>query len=200
MASVDCQCCGHALQVPDDLPERSPFSCGHCGLVLRNVEAARGFRWKDVDPYVRRHGATPANLWGGLIGSLSWLPVLGVVMVVKGRLDVWLLAAVGVPYLLLLAVMKARRARTPAALWVMELWAGLGAFLVYLRALTALFPAWAGDLLDPSGETLTGPTLGVLGVVWMVVGVTGALLYRRRARGLPVMHGPPPEAASEPDA
>ena len=59
--SVECQCCGHVLTLPTALRERAAFTCGHCGLVMRNVEATRAFRWAHVDPYVRAHGASRAS-------------------------------------------------------------------------------------------------------------------------------------------
>src|SRR5512134_299830 len=67
---VECLGCGHVLDLPPSVVEGGEFACAHCGLLMRNVEAARAFRWADVDPYVRRHGASRANLWGGLGGSV----------------------------------------------------------------------------------------------------------------------------------
>jgi hypothetical protein len=77
-------------------------------------------------------------------------------------------------------------------LWTLYTWTGLGAYLLYLRALIAVFPAWAGVLLDTSGVTLTAGTLLGLGAVWLLIGVGGAWTYRRRARRLPVLTGTPP--------
>jgi hypothetical protein len=191
---VDCACCGHVLTLPPELAESARFTCGHCGLVMRNVEFTRAFRWAHVDPYARKHGTSRANLWGGLLGSLAWLPVLAGVMAWRGELDVGLLLVVAAPYLLMLAVLRTLRARTPAALWGFYLWGALGGYFVYLRVLLFFFPGWAGALLDTSVPSLSVGTLGGLGIAWMLIGVVGSILYRRHARRPPVLTGAPPEA------
>lgn len=76
MTRIECLGCGHVLVLPGSIPEGGTFACAHCRLVMQNVEAARRFRWKEVDPYVRRHGASRLNLWGGLGGAVLWLPIL----------------------------------------------------------------------------------------------------------------------------
>jgi hypothetical protein len=190
---VECQCCGHVLALTQDLPEGARFTCGHCSLVMRNVEYARAFRWAHVDPCVRKHGASRANLWGGFLGALAWLPVLAGMMAWRGQFDVGLLLVVAAPYLLMLAVLRALRARTPAALWRFYLWGALGGYFVYLRALLYFFPDWAGVLLDTSVPSLSTWTVGGLGVAWMLIGIIGSLVYKRRARSAPVFRGSSPQ-------
>ncbi|MHC5212578.1 MAG: hypothetical protein ACYTG2_17840 [Planctomycetota bacterium] len=190
---VECQCCGHVLMLPEKFPENGRFTCGHCSLVMRNVEFTRAFRWAHVDPYVRKHGASRANLWGGLLGSILWLPLLTGVMAWQGELDIGLLLVVAAPYLLMLGVLRTLRARTPAALWGFYLWGALGGYFVYLRVLLFFFPGWAGVLLDTSVPSLSLWTLGGMGVTWMLLGIIGAIVYRRRARRPPVLTGAPPQ-------
>src|SRR5262245_8890387 len=83
--TLECPCCGHVLAVTPDVGENALAACAHCGMVIRNCTGSRAFRWSMVDPYVRRHGASKANLWGGLLGSLAWIPVLALVMAITGR-------------------------------------------------------------------------------------------------------------------
>lgn len=189
---IECPCCGHALAVPDAVPEKGLFACAHCGMVIRNCEGSRAFRWAHVDPYVRRNGANRANLWGGLAGSLAWLPVLALVMLLTGKFKVEILLALAGPYLALLAVLRARRARTPAFVWSMELWAGLGAYLLYLHVLGLLMPDQMKVIYSGSG-VLSGPGMVVsLGGTWLAVGLLGRAWYVRRAARLPQVAGTPP--------
>jgi hypothetical protein len=191
-ARIECPCCGHALAVPPEVRENALFACAHCGMVIRNCDGSRAFRWAHVDPHVRKHGASRANLWGGLLGALAWLPVLALVMLLTGRFDIRVLLALAGPYLALLAVLRGRRARTPAIVWSMELWAGLGAYLLYLHVLGLLMPnqmklVYSGDM------ALSGPAMVVgLGGTWLAVGLLGRAWYRRRAARLPQATGTPP--------
>ena len=195
MPRIECAGCGYALAVPDDLREGGAFACAHCGLIARNVESARRFHWAELDPYVRRHGVSRANLWGGLIGSLAWLPVLGVVLAVQGRFDLGLFVALAAPYLLLLGVLRQRRPHTPAMLWTTHLWMALGVYLLYLWLLVTLLPAWAGRLVDGSGGGGGGvmPLMfAALGATWVAAGAVVSWLYRVRARRLPRATGTAP--------
>ena len=194
--TLECPCCGHVLAVPADVKDDALVACAHCGMVIRNCVGSRAFRWALVDPYVRKNGASRANLWGGLLGALAWLPVLAVVMAVLGRFDVALLAALAVPYLALLAWLRARRARTPALVWSMDLWAGLGIYLLYLVLLHVVLPERLEVLFATSGAAGGGVgmlTALVLGVTWLAIGVAGHLWYRRRAAKLPQLSGTAPE-------
>jgi hypothetical protein len=189
-ATLECQGCGHVLAVPADLRDRALCACAHCGLILRNCAGSRAFRWAHVDPYVRRHGASRANLWGGLLGSLAWLPALAVSMALQQGFDLVALVILAVPYLLLLAVLRARRARSPAAVWMMELWAFLGAYLLYLAALGAAWPARFGGVFATGG--LAPHAVGVLGALWLALGLAGRGWYRWRAARLPRLSGMAP--------
>jgi hypothetical protein len=189
---IECLGCGHVLALPASIAEGGDFACAHCGLWMRNVEAARRFRWQDVDPYVRRHGASRANLWGGLGGAVLWLPILACVLAAQGRFDGLFLAALGLPYLALLAVFGAKRARTPATVWQYGLWIGLGLYGLYLGALLVLRPDWAPLLSGTSGVDM-GP-LGFLGLGagGVLAGAIAVAVHRRRVREVPRVSGTPP--------
>lgn len=151
-------------------------------------EALRAFRWASVDPYVRRHGVSRWNLWGGLLGSVLWIPAFGVVLALQGRFDAPFLAALTLPYggLVLLA---RKRARTPAALWMGWVWACMGAYGIYVFGLIAAVPAW-GALLSSAG----GPPrfFGTFGAIALAVGLFQTALYRRKVARAPRFRGAPP--------
>lgn len=198
MTVVECHGCGHRLELPAGFREAGDFACAHCGLWMRNVEAARAFRWAKVDPYVRRHGASRLNLWGGFLGSVLWLPIVLALMAARDALTAPLALAVALPYLALMLWLVRRRAGVPAMLWIQWLWAGLGAYLVYLWAMFRLVPGWRG-LLErigvPEGESLAVlGGLGRFGAMALGIGLLGTWLYRRRVRRLPHMRGAAPEA------
>jgi hypothetical protein len=189
---IECLGCGHVLMLPASIPEGGDFACAHCGLWMRNVEAARRFRWQDVEPYVRHHGASRANLWGGLAGAALWLPLLACVLAVQGRLDGPFLAVLGLPYLALLAVFGAKRARIPGTVWQYWLWIGLGGYGLYVGTVLVLEPEWAPLLSGTSGVDM-GP-LGFfgLGAIGVLAGAIGVAVHRRRARKVPRISGTPP--------
>ncbi len=195
---IECLGCGHVLPVPDSVGEGAEFACAHCGLVMLNVAAARHFRWGAVDPYVRSHGASPANLWGGLAGAALWLPVLAIVLAVKDMLDAAFIAALALPYFALLAVVARKRARTPAMLWLAGLWMGLGAYALYVGALLALRPDWAALLTAAQATPLSGGFLERFGAVAVCAGAIGAALYLRKAHRVPRVRGEPPAADARP--
>jgi hypothetical protein len=191
-AALECPCCGYVLALPAEVSEGAPCSCGHCGNMLRNDVAARSFRWAAQEPYIRRNGVSRANLWGGLIGALAWLPALIVVMLFTSRFDIVLLLALAAPYLVVLAVLRARRARTPPTVWMMEVWIGFGSYLVYLLALHVFLPQDSRVVFDFGG---LGPAaVGLLGFLWLGIGLVGKGWYRRRAARLPCLFGQPPAA------
>jgi hypothetical protein len=181
---VECPGCGHRLPLGPGLGEGAEFACGHCRTVLVNVAALRSFRWRDVEPYVRAHGASRLNLWGGLGGAALWLPILAVVMGVQGRLDAGLLAAIGVPYLGLLVAAARARARTPVPVWMGMIWAGLGGYLLYVSVLLWLVPAWQA--------ALPGLRMWPFGAIALLTGAVLVLAYRRRVARLPQVTGLPP--------
>ncbi len=190
--AIECCGCGRRLAVPADVGEGGAFVCGGCGLILRNVQSARDFRWAQLDPYVRRHGVSRLNFWGGLLGSSAWIVLLFGVLLTGERFDLVLALALTVPWTLMLGALYSMRARTPAALWLHYLFASLGIYLVYLRALLVAVPAW-GELLAASGAPAGGPAsaaalhalLRVAGIALVVLGGAGVFLYRARARRLP---------------
>jgi len=194
MIRIECLGCGHVLTLPDSIPEGGAFVCAHCGLELLNVEVARKFRWKAVDPYVRRHGASRANLWGGLGGAALWLPILAALQLYRGQFDALFFGLVALPYLGLLVFLGMRRARTPAMVWLYWLWMGLGAYLLYLGALLFVRPAWAEQLAGVPPLVTSGGQLFSMGGIAFVVGGFGMVLQRRRASRLPRISGTPPEA------
>ena len=156
------------------------------------MEAAREFRWAAVDPYVRRHGASRLNLWGGLLGSVVWLPILAVVLVVEGGFDLTLVLALALPYVAILGWLAPRRAHTPALLWMMLLWSALGAYFCYVWALLVARPEWGRAFATAGTHSAPPRVLGIMGAVWMVTGFTGAVLYRRHAMRVPRLSGTPP--------
>ena len=188
MTRVECSGCGSSLQLPEGLKEGAAFACSKCGQIARNVESVRRFRWAELDPYVQKHGVSRANLWGGLIGSVVWIPALVIVLVATDQFDVGLLAAMAAPYLVLLAVLKQRRPRTPTTLWAAHQWVGFGLYFLYLFTLFSLFPKWAGVVLDISGmnrAVITRWMLAVLGASAIAGGISVAWLYRARAKSVP---------------
>ncbi|HEU4384705.1 MAG TPA: hypothetical protein VFR85_14555 [Anaeromyxobacteraceae bacterium] len=195
MPVVECQGCGRRLELPGDFPEAGDFACAHCGLWMRNVEAARAFRWASFDPYVRRHGASRLNLWGGFAGSVLWLPIVLAVLASRGAMTAPLALAIAVPYLALMLWLVRRRAGAPAMLWIQWLWAGLGSYLIYVWALLQLVPGWRRLLEGAAGpegaSALRG--LGRYGALALAIGLLGAWFYRRRVRRLPQMRGAAPE-------
>ena len=189
-ATLDCPTCGHALVLPPEVRERALVACAHCGHIVRNCPGSRAFRWASLDPYVRRHGTSRHNLWGGLLGSLAWLPALAVAMAVRDRFSLVALVALTLPYLVLLAVLRFRRARTPPMVWTMELWMALGAYLLYLAALRLFWLQTFGDILGVGG--VTPLAVVVLGSMWLALGLAGRGWYRWRAARLPQLTGSAP--------
>ncbi len=195
MAAIDCQACGRRLDLPEGFPEGGDFACADCGLWLRNVEAARTFRWASLDPYVRRHGASRLNLWGGFAGSVLWLPIVLGLMAARRAMTLPLALALSLPYLALTLWLLRRRAGAPALLWIQWVWASLGGYLVYAWALLRLVPGWRRLLegVTGSGEATAPRALGVYGALALAIGLLGAGLYRWKGRRLPQLRGAPPE-------
>jgi hypothetical protein len=193
---IECLGCGRVLVLPESIGEGGEFACAHCGLLMRNVAAARTFRWKDVDPYVRRHGASRANLWAGLGGAVLWLPILAIVLAAQGRFDGVFLASLAAPYLAIVVVLGQKRARTPAHAWRYSLWAGLGAYGVYVGALLVAVPRWRPLLSGTSGVE-AGPTafLG-FGAIALLGGAAAGAVHRARMRRVPRISGTPPQGVA----
>ncbi|HSB18696.1 MAG TPA: hypothetical protein VLD85_01675 [Anaeromyxobacteraceae bacterium] len=194
MTRIDCQACGRASELPEGFAEGAEFRCAACGLLLRNVEASRRFRWADVDPYVRDHGASRVNLWGGMAGAFAWLPILAAVLAATGRFDALLLAALGLPYALLLLLLARRRARAPAARWLAWMWMGLGAYGCWVAVLLGAVPRWRALLLGEGAGARQLSALGLFGASALAAGLVGEILYRRRLARAPAFPGAPPAA------
>jgi hypothetical protein len=191
---IDCSCCGSALVLPPDLREGAAFACPDCGAALRNVPFVREFRWESQDPYVRRHGVSRGNLWGAMIGSLVWVVVLAVLMLLHGRFSLGVLMAIAVPYLALLIVLRLLRPRRPALRWMMFLWMGLGAYFMYLAALQMLLKDWT-DVMKTVAVASPALLLG-LGGAWLATGFAGSWLYSAYTARLPRAQRAPVTPAS----
>jgi hypothetical protein len=181
---VECPGCGHRLPLGPGVVDGERFACGHCKTLLVNVPALRAFRWRDLDPYVRAHGASRLNLWGGLGGAALWLPILAGVMWAEHRLDLRLLAAIGLPYLAVLVAAARLRARTPVPVWMGFVWAGLGAYLLYVWVLLWRVPAWKA--------ALPGLQMWPFGAIALVTGTWLVIAHRRRVARVPQVTGLPP--------
>jgi hypothetical protein len=192
VSRIECQGCGYVLEVPPTVGEGGQFVCANCRLIMLDVRAAREFRWSHVDAYTRKHGASRANRWGGFIGSVIWLPIFASVAAVKGEFRPQMMLALAIPYLGLLALLFRERAQTPAAVWLLHLWIGLGAYGVYLWLLFTMIPDW-WRVFDVVGGNPPPPlVLGIAGLGFIVFGVFGTLRYRRKAARLPQAQGVPP--------
>jgi hypothetical protein len=195
MTRIECLGCGHVLRLPPAIPEGGEFACAHCGLQMLNVEVARAFRWRNVDPYVRKRGASRLNLWGGLGGACLWLPILAGVQLSRHQFDALFFLLLAVPYLALIALFATRRARTPGTPWSSWLWIGLGTYGLYLGALLLARPDWA-PLLTGVPPLVPSPwELFAMGAVGLVAGAIALALHRRRAARIPRITGTPPEGA-----
>lgn len=189
--NVDCQSCGWSLEVPPVTGEGQEFACGHCGMLLRNVEPTREFRWANTDPFTRRHGAPRALYWLGIVGGLLWVPAAAVALGLRHRLDPLFIAATAAPWGTIVWWLAQGRAGTPKARWYVQLWIGVGAFAMYLAILVALVPPWrpllgVGDNPDALKLVFTS------GVMAMMVGLAGASMYRWVLRRTPTARATPP--------
>lgn len=191
MIRVECLGCGDVLLLPPSIPEGGEFACARCGLHMRNVAAARSFHWRDLDPYVRRHGASRLNLWGGLGGAVLWLPILAGVQVSRGQFDLLFFGLLAAPYLALMAVLARRRARTPGSAWTWSLWMGLGAYVLYLGALLAAHPRYAPLLAGVPPVAPSPWEVLATGAAVLIAGAGGLALQRRRASRIPRIEGTP---------
>jgi hypothetical protein len=183
MPIIECPCCGSALALPEAVREGGAFACAACFQQLRNTQATRDFRWESVDPYIRKHGASKANIWGGLLGAMAWLPGLAIFLLLRGRFAIGAFLLIAAPYLLLLALLRAARARRPAMLWLMQLWTGLGLFLLYLAGLLTLLAGGEAALLSDFDVAPALPAS--VGGIWLATGLGGTWWYKRTSTRLP---------------
>jgi hypothetical protein len=114
-----------------------------------------------------------------MAGVLAW----------RGLLDAGFLAAVGIPYLALLALLFRLRAGAAAVRFGSWTWIGLGAYFVYLFVLFQLVPGY-GHRFGAASEAGGGPAIpggfiGFFGAVALGVGLLGDLRYRRQVARLP---------------
>jgi len=183
VTNIECICCGRALVLPEGLREGASFTCPACTHVSRNIPTVRTFRWEQVDPYIRRNGVSRGNLWGGLLGSLAWLVVLAVIMIVRSEFKVFDFALIALPYLAVLVVLRLTRPGRPAMLWMMQLWIGLGSYCLYLAVLKMLRTDWT-KVLEVVGD-ISPSLLLALGGTWLGVGFVGTWIYKTGAARLP---------------
>jgi len=197
--NVDCQSCGWNLEVPFGTGEGREFACGHCGLLLRNVEPTREFRWSSVDPFSRRHGATPLRFWIGVLAGFLWIPALAASLLMRHRLDPVFLAALGVPWCAIEYWLARHRAGIPQVRWYVFLWIGIGAFATYVALLVAIVPPWR-TLLGIGENPDALKLVFVLGVLAMMVGAAGASAYAWLLRRTPIARATPPATSDAPRA
>lgn len=183
-ASVDCRGCGRRLGLPDGLSEGSTFACAHCGLIARNGPAARAVRWAELDPFVRARGASRINLWGGALGACAWVVVLFFV-VAAGWFPLDLALALALPWLALVAGLVRLRAGRPAGVFLGMLWVALGAFMLYTRLLTWLWPGWAGHHLGHEQIQVAPDLLLWFGLLATALGGLAWAGYRFWSRRVP---------------
>lgn len=194
--NVDCQICGWSLEVPIGVAEGREFACGHCGHLLRNVEATRDFRWADVDPFTRRHGVRRAWFWIGAIAGFVWVPAIATALVLRHRFDVVFLSALGGPWFAIEYWLARSRAAMPKVRWYILLWIGVGAFGMYVAMITAIVPPWRALLgIGENPDALK--LVFALGFMGLLVGVTGSSAYRWVLKRTPTARATPPSLPSD---
>lgn len=191
MTVVDCQSCGWVLQVPAGTGEGQEFACGHCGLLLRNVEPTRSFRWDGLDPFVRRRGVPRALFWGAIVAGLLWVPAAAVGLGFRHRLDPLFIAALAIPWTAIVSWLARGRAATPRVRWYVQLWIGVGGFVMYVAILVGMIPPWR-PLLGIGDNPDALKLVFVAGVMAMGVGIAGASAYRWVLKRTPTARATPP--------
>ncbi|MGB8932341.1 MAG: hypothetical protein WCC48_13945 [Anaeromyxobacteraceae bacterium] len=197
--NVDCQSCGWNLEVPPGTPEGREFACGHCGLLLRNEEPTRAFRWTSVDPFVRRHGATRLGLGAGLLAGFSVVPATAVSLLLRHRFDPLFLSAIAIPWCAIGLWLARRRVATPSIRWHVSLWIGAGAFATYVALVVAAVPAWQ-PLLGIGDDPEALKLVFAIGVMALTVGVGVGSFYDWVLRRTPRARATPPESAARDSA
>ena len=86
-------------------PDRGTYKCFGCGeggnaygFLMQMDDAVRGFRWENLDPYIRSHGGTRLSLWGSFAAGCLWLVILIATLAEQGPFHFPLFAAIAVPY------------------------------------------------------------------------------------------------------
>lgn len=189
--TVDCQACGWVLQVPYGTEEGREFACGHCGLLLRNVEPTRTFQWQGLDPFVRRRGVTRLVFWLGIVAGFVWLPALAIALALRHGLDPRFVAAIGAPWLAIEFWLARSRAGRPRIRWYVLLWLALGAYVTYVAILVGVVPAWR-SLLGVGENPDALRLIFSAGVMAMMVGAAGASGYRWVLSRTPTARATPP--------
>jgi hypothetical protein len=189
--NVDCQSCGWNLEVPPGTGEGREFACGHCGLLLRNVEPTLEFRWSSLDPFERRRGVTRLRFWTGVLAGFFWVPAIAASLLFRRAFDPVFLAALGVPWCAIEFWLARQRAGIPAVRWYVFLWIGVGAFAMYVAILVAVIPTWR-PLLGVGENPEALKLVFMLGVLATMVGVAGASLYSWVLKRTPTARAYPP--------
>ncbi len=193
--NVECQSCGWSLEVPLGLADGKEFACGHCGLLLRNTEATREFRWASLDPFVRRRGVSRLVFTLSVIFGLAWIPAAAIAMALFRRLDPAFLAALAIPWCAIELWLARGRAGIPKVRWYVLLWLALGAFVSYVAILVAVRPQWRA-LLGVGENPDALKLIFTAGVMAMMVGAAGASAYRWIVGRTPNARATPPSAGA----
>jgi predicted RNA-binding Zn-ribbon protein involved in translation (DUF1610 family) len=189
--TVECQSCGWSLEVPLGTGEGREFACGHCGLLLRNEEPTREFRWNRLDPFTRNHGAPRLRFWVGVLAGFLWLPAIAASLLFRHAFDPVFLGALGVPWCAIEYWLARQRAGIPRARWYVYLWIGVGAFAMYVAIVVALIPSWR-PLLGIGENPDALKLVFAVGVLGMMVGAAAASLYGWVLKRTPIARASPP--------
>lgn len=184
-ARVDCLACGASLLLPEDSEAGRSYVCPGCNAVLADGPALRSFRWESLPEDVRRHGASRANLAWALFGCLLWIPLA---LAAAWRAEAFDGIGIGLligPYLVLLALLVRRRPRRPALGFALEVWALLGAYLLWTSFVLERREALGRALLEASGDLHSLAFLRWFALAVLLGASLAALLWRRHARSLP---------------
>ena len=173
-----CRTCGHGWRVPDRMVDGTQCVCGNCQEVL--VWTGSSMSWRDEPrPFVARFGMSPAVLWGSLIGSTWWLPMLLGGWVWSGGANAWAFVLLSVPYVGVVYWLLLRQRRSAMAARGGLVLLGLGGYSCYLWALIELCLVHGGSLPYTHGGEEQAPWLAVGGAVSLA---SGRLVLWRHGR------------------
>ena len=189
---ADCQSCGWILEVPREIRDGQELSCANCGLIFRWGDAARSFRWAAQDPFLRSRGARRFPFLALLAIGALWIPALAVGHAARGVLDGRFLAAIGVPWLVLVAALARLRAGRPTFRWLTAFWVGIGLYALWVSLVLWLAPAWR-PLLGVREDGAGIETFVMVGFVALAVGAAGGAFHRWSLARLPRAEATPRE-------